>query len=400
MALDDAYARLGMDPLAHGAERLALWAAWRGPEERLGAPERRALARALREFKRHKDDGGDCMEHIALAPARQLELLRLWRERALHWSSLSLSLQRGMMRQGKEIVNACCVRRRRDAWKWRCRAYLQELALCVELAEREVAALWRSDVNHRVLLELVLAAPLRLAAPLQRSLPCLPDVRFSLRGVYERAVVCLLRALQREPLLALELKLLGRHVRDYGEYECRVLGHLVRLASPNAADVLLALLQQPLGRVLDKKTGARIVKDCLLRARGGALGALQAQLAAQVLPLLSRTRPNELTEQIRSLAREALAAAEAASAPAEEAAPAAEPPEEALAPRACAWDHAPDAESSEPVAHEQARFAWPGAEPPAARGPAPTPRPVLLWCHRLQGARRHFYFFTPLSAQS
>ena len=393
--LADAYARLSLDPAADGAERLMVWAAWQGPYERLTASEQQALAEVRSELKRHRDDGGDCMEHIALVPARQLQLLRQWRACALHWSSLPVLLQRRLMREGKEIVNACCLRRRRDDWKWHSRGYLQELALCVDLAERELSALWRSDINHRILLELVLAAPGRLAPLLQRSLPCLSDVLFEHRGVYERAVVCLLRTRHREALLALELKLMSRRFCEYSEYELRILSHLVRMASPNAADVLRAVLELPaLHQTARKGSGARFLKDCLLNVHGGALGELQARLAARLLALLPSVRTTQLTRQLHGLARGAREAEASEEAP---------PLEEALAPRPCLWEHVPDAECSEPIDREAfaaAPFSWEGAEARSG-GAVLCAAPLLLWCQRSDKAARHFCFYTPLrSAQS
>ena len=137
----------------------------------------------------------------------------------------------------------------------------------------------------------------------------------------------------------------------------RELSHLVRMASPNAADVLRAVLELPaLHQTARKGSGARFLKDCLLNVHGGALGELQARLAARLPALLPSVRTTQLTRQLHGLARGALEAEASEEAP---------PLEEALAPRPCLWEHVPDAECSEPIGREAfaaAPFSWEGAE--------------------------------------
>ncbi len=176
-ALDEAYARLGLDPAASGSERLSVWEGWarahRGAARALPPREADALAEALRHAREQKMDGGDCMEHVPLAPEEARRLLQDWRDNALAWNGLPCAEQRSepMQRTGKAVVNACCLRRDLDAEKAQSRDFMSALAECVVFAGRHLGELWTGDLSHRILFELVLSAPRVLAEPLARQLP-------------------------------------------------------------------------------------------------------------------------------------------------------------------------------------------------------------------------------------
>ena len=385
--LADAYARLGLDQAAYGSERIFVWAAWRGSLELLSQSELDALGAVRHEAARRRGNGADCMEHIALKPARQVELLRAWHHSALHWNALALRQQREqeLLRAGKELVNACCLRRHRDIWKRYSTDYLHALALCVRLAERHAAELWCGDLNHRIFFQLVLAAPRRLAPLLARLLPHLHQVSPALRDIYERAVVCLLRSRHRGALSLLESKVLGRAIDDYSYTERRLLGHLVRLASPGAAHVIAALAALPqaqLQRMLRKTSGARLLKDCLLQLHRGDLALHQARLAARLLDCLELSAHagparRERYAEIENLARAAL-----------------QPPRPPLRarPRPDVLERTrglrtgvPDAETTGPAA----------CQPEPRAGDVLCSAPVMLWCHCAAQGADTFCFYTP-----
>lgn len=269
--LDDAYARLGLDPVAAGSERLSVWEGWakthREAARALPRHEADALVEALRRAREQKMDGGDCMEHVSLTPKKALYLLQGWRGSALAWNSLPRAEQQSkrMQRSGKAIVNACCLRRDLDAEKGQSRDFMSALAECVVFAERHLAELWTGDLNHRILFELVLSAPRVLAEPLARKLPAAVDVPAAAQHMYERAVVCLLRSRHAGAAQRVGDLVLGEawSFETATAWRWRLAGHLVRYASAAGARVLLACLAMEPAAMACRASGLRTLKDCL-----------------------------------------------------------------------------------------------------------------------------------------
>jgi len=299
-ALDDAYARLGLDPAAAGSERLHVWEAWakthRKAVRALPRHEANALAEALRHARQQKMDGGDCMEHVPLTLERALYLLQDWRDNALAWNSLPRAEQRSepMQRTGKAIVNACCLRRGLDAEKAQCRDFMSALAENVVFAGRHLAELWTGDLNHRIFFELVLSAPHVLAEPLVRQLPAAALVPTTAQDIYERAVVCLLRSRHAEAAHRVGELVLGEtwSFETASAWRQRLAGHLVRFASAAGSRVLLACLAMDpaaMASLTSRASGIRVLKDCLnmeATAEGmPMLVPLQLRLAARLAEL-------------------------------------------------------------------------------------------------------------------
>jgi len=309
--LDDAYARLGLDPAAAGGERLSVWEGWakthREAVRALPRHEAAALADALRHARQQKMDGGDCMEHVRLTPDEALHLLKDWCENALAWNSLPRAEQRRkpMQSRGKAIVNACCLRRDLDAEKAQNYDFMSALAECVVFAERHLAELWTGDLNHRILFELVLSAPCVLAELLARQLPAAAHVPAAAQHIYERAVVCLLRSRHAEAAQRVGEVVLGeawnletanhddKAEEEHAAWRQRLAGHLVRFASAAGSRVLLACLaMEPaaMASLASRASGIRVLKDCLnLEATTEGmpmLVPLQLRLAARLAELV------------------------------------------------------------------------------------------------------------------
>ena len=278
--LQSAYERLGLDPHAQGEERASVWRVW-AREHRLDDLAEAPLLRSVLALVHLQRTLEDTVEHLPLSPRTQLQRLQQWERHALAWNRLPRPAQRcvALQRQGKETVNACCLRRDRDRWKTYSPTYLAALDRALRLAEKHMSVLWIGDLNHRILLELVRCSPARLAPALLR---CLPDIRAVPstewhHGFYERAVVCLLRqAVQPGGHPAVVAVLATRVLANTAQgwrptkittWQRRVASHLVPYC-PTAARVILRgwlrLDAQHWQRLLTSRCEAASLCACLV----------------------------------------------------------------------------------------------------------------------------------------
>lgn len=288
--LRQAYVRMDLDPFARGIEQLSVWVQWNEKQEnqnRLDGLEHRALQQVLSAARKLKGDGGDCTLQLPLAPASQIHLMREWQLLIPTLNKLPLAWQRSndLVDKNKELVNACCTRRPRDAWKRSCSAYAEALAGCVRLAHDLMEKLWRGDLAHHVVLQLVLASPTELALRLAQQLPEARHVPTPARYTYERAAVCILRSRCPKAVRVLEARALPESALPLGSgWLLRVAGHFVTHDSGGGGRVLGLLLKLSDERgkeLISKRAGLLLLQRCLRIREDSPLREAQLALAAR-----------------------------------------------------------------------------------------------------------------------
>ena len=295
--LSPAYRRLGLDPEAAGWERAAVWLEWEKQSRGRGLVEgeRAALRCVVRAEWDARMDGAETIVHVAMSREEQLAVLRTWRlgwahaeaERSLRGqAAVPLREQRapGMQDFGKRLVHAACVRRPRDVWKLGDPEFLEERRACVAMIRDNCTALLCGDLSHRVVLEVFLGWPERLALLLLRELSG-PQLR-SKPYIYERVAVALLRSAhparaELGPLLALR-----RGLDRCAPWERRLLGHLVAFGAPGAERVLQLWLDLPAADLLRLAARDLCALKTVLCTHGTTasplLVAMQSALAARL----------------------------------------------------------------------------------------------------------------------
>lgn len=272
--LGAAYDRLALDRFAVGIEKIDVWKQWHdahGDQERaalLSTPELQALAQVLTAARKLKGNGGDCTTQLLLLPAQQLECLQEWKESILQWNELPFPRQRdpSLVSRNKEIVNACCTHRKRDEWKHTCLAYARLLAECVQVAQQNLSAIWKGDLAHHVVLQLVLASPNELALPLASELPVATGVRTEDRYTYERALVCILRSKFVPAVHVVKKQALPALALPRCSWRLRLAGHFLTHGTSGGARVLRLLLQLSDSegqQLLKLRAGLLFVQRCL-----------------------------------------------------------------------------------------------------------------------------------------
>jgi len=214
---------------------------------------------------------------------------------------------------GKEIENACCLRRPRDAWKLKSEQFMTTLVECVHFAKEFAKELWKGDLGHRIFFELVRTAPRRLALTLALELPKVDCAHKSQQDVFERALVCMLRARHQPALQLLSERVLPPTwlLESCSSWKRRLAGHLVLHASPAGEAVLTAALEltdESAVRLLCSVSGARLFNSCLTHAQtrrwAPALFVRQIQLAKRAkrwFEALPRRARGSVVQQARTL---------------------------------------------------------------------------------------------------
>jgi len=276
--LQTAYARLGLDSYATGIEKLSVWNEWSAHAARrhlLTESERLALDAIRAAWRKLKGDCGNCMMHVPLSPALQISLLREWYDQIHARMKLPFSQQRSssLVELNKKIVNACCTGRARDAWKHTCAEYAKAFADCVYFTRQHMREIWKGDLAHHVVCQLVLSAPGELAVLLATCLPRAEAVAAAHRYTYERAVVCILRSHCTEAIELLKLRALPVCRLPKSRWHLRVAGHFVTHGWAAGARVLRMLLElsDEDGRELVHTRPGRLLLQRCLRPRGGPL---------------------------------------------------------------------------------------------------------------------------------